>query len=126
MLRRRGEHLVPAEIMPESSKYPSIAPIETGKGGVVTSGTSTTISSTAELTDRSLCALTGHKNLNLTSEEKRLFYQLFQAADTTNLGVVTGEVAVPFFEKTKLPPDTLGLVCSALILGKRMSRNHSE
>lgn len=39
-----------------------------------------------------------------------MFYQLFQAADTTNLGVVTGEVAVPFFEKTKLPPDTLGLV----------------
>ncbi|KAL2002196.1 hypothetical protein VTN02DRAFT_459 [Thermoascus thermophilus] len=51
-----------------------------------------------------------HQNLNLTSEEKRLFYQLFQAADTTNLGVVTGEVAVPFFEKTKLPPDTLGLI----------------
>ncbi|KAJ9237058.1 hypothetical protein DTO166G5_3743 [Paecilomyces variotii] len=51
-----------------------------------------------------------HPNLNLTSEEKRVFYQLFQAADTTNLGVVTGEVAVPFFEKTKLPPDTLGLI----------------
>ncbi|KAL1867209.1 hypothetical protein Plec18167_008750 [Paecilomyces lecythidis] len=51
-----------------------------------------------------------HPNLNLTPEEKRVFYQLFQAADTTNLGVVTGEVAVPFFEKTKLPPDTLGLI----------------
>lgn len=50
-------------------------------------------------------------NLNLTQEEKRVFFQLFQAADTTNLGVVTGEHAVPFFEKTKLPPDTLGLVC---------------
>lgn len=49
-------------------------------------------------------------NLNLTPEEKRAFYQLFQAADTTNLGVITGEVAVPFFEKTKLAPETLGLV----------------
>lgn len=51
-----------------------------------------------------------HPNLHLTSEEKRLYYKLFQAADTTNLGVITGEVAVPFFEKTKLPPDTLGLI----------------
>ncbi|EEA22920.1 hypothetical protein EYB25_005689 [Talaromyces marneffei] len=49
-------------------------------------------------------------NLNLTQEEKKVFFQLFQAADTTNLGVVTGEHAVPFFEKTKLPPDTLGLI----------------
>lgn len=49
-------------------------------------------------------------NLNLTPEEKRVFFQLFQAADSTNLGVVTGEHAVPFFEKTKLPPDTLGLI----------------
>lgn len=49
-------------------------------------------------------------NLNLTPEEKRVFFQLFQAADTTNLGVITGEVAVPFFEKTRLPPEHLGLV----------------
>lgn len=55
--------------------------------------------------------LTAHQpNLNLTAEEKRVFYQLFQAADTTNLGVITGEIAVPFFEKTKLAPETLGLV----------------
>jgi epidermal growth factor receptor substrate 15 len=46
----------------------------------------------------------------LTPEEKRVFYQLFQAADTTNLGVITGEIAVPFFEKTKLAPETLGLI----------------
>ena len=39
-----------------------------------------------------------------------MFYQLFQAADTTNLGVITGEVAVPFFEKTNLSPEALGLV----------------
>ncbi|OOQ91643.1 UBA/TS-N domain protein [Penicillium brasilianum] len=49
-----------------------------------------------------------HPNLNLTAEEKRVFYQLFQAADTTNLGVITGEIAVPFFEKTHLPSGTLG------------------
>ncbi|KAJ5676122.1 hypothetical protein N7462_009019 [Penicillium macrosclerotiorum] len=49
-----------------------------------------------------------HPNLNLTPEEKRVFYQLFQAADTTNLGVITGEIAVPFFEKTHLPSATLG------------------
>ncbi|RDW70772.1 EF hand domain protein [Aspergillus mulundensis] len=49
-------------------------------------------------------------SLNLTPEEKRVFYQLFQVADTTNLGVITGEIAVPFFEKTKLAPETLGLI----------------
>jgi epidermal growth factor receptor substrate 15 len=49
-------------------------------------------------------------NLNLTAEEKRVFFQLFQAADTDRLGVVTGEIAVKFFEKTKLPPPTLGEV----------------
>nr|KMM67329.1 EF hand domain-containing protein [Coccidioides posadasii RMSCC 3488] len=51
-----------------------------------------------------------HPNLNLTPEEKRVFYQLFQTADKTNLGVVTGEVAVSFFEKTNLPAETLGLI----------------
>lgn len=63
----------------------------------------------AELTDHSFLAQR-HPNLHLTPEEKRVFFQLFQAADTTNLGVITGEIAVPFFEKTHLSPDTLGLV----------------
>ncbi|KAI5283952.1 hypothetical protein KEM54_001699, partial [Ascosphaera aggregata] len=49
-------------------------------------------------------------NLNLTPEEKRLYYRLFQIADKTNLGVITGEVAVSFFEKTGLPSDTLGQI----------------
>jgi epidermal growth factor receptor substrate 15 len=39
-----------------------------------------------------------------------VFGQLFAAADTDNIGVVTGEVAVKFFEKTKLAPATLGEV----------------
>jgi hypothetical protein len=55
-------------------------------------------------------ATTAAPNLNLTAEEKRVFFQLFQAADTDKLGVITGEVAVKFFEKTKLPPPTLGEV----------------
>ncbi|KAK2805136.1 hypothetical protein FQN50_006381 [Emmonsiellopsis sp. PD_5] len=52
----------------------------------------------------------GHPNLNLTREEKQAFYQLFQIVDKTKLGVVTGEVAVPFFEKANLPLETLGLI----------------
>ncbi|KAI4116773.1 MAG: hypothetical protein LQ345_002865 [Seirophora villosa] len=56
--------------------------------------------------DRKLCA--EHPNLHLSPEERRYFGQLFSAADTDKLGVVTGEVAVKFFEKTKLPPATLG------------------
>lgn len=52
----------------------------------------------------------GQPNLNLTPEEKRVYYQLFQTADKTNLGVVTGEVAVSFFERTGLPPDVLGQI----------------
>ncbi|KAE8449707.1 hypothetical protein EG329_007482 [Mollisiaceae sp. DMI_Dod_QoI] len=47
-------------------------------------------------------------NLNLTPEEKRLFGQLFRQADSDSVGVVTGEVAVKFFEKTRLEPRVLG------------------
>ncbi|KAF2146149.1 uncharacterized protein K452DRAFT_294753 [Aplosporella prunicola CBS 121167] len=46
--------------------------------------------------------------LNLTPEEKRIFGELFRQADTEQMGVVTGEVAVKFFERTKLPPAVLG------------------
>ncbi|CAL3967041.1 unnamed protein product [Diplocarpon coronariae] len=47
-------------------------------------------------------------SLNLTQEEKRVFGQLFRQADSENIGVVTGEVAVKFFEKTRLEPRILG------------------
>lgn len=69
-----------------------------------------------------------HPNLNLTAEEKRVFYQLFQAADTTNLGVITGEIAVPFFEKTHLPSGTLGEVCILRDKGysKSLTTNSSD
>ena len=51
-----------------------------------------------------------HPNLHLSPEERRLFGQLFSAADSEKIGVVTGEVAVKFLEKTRLPPDVLGEV----------------
>lgn len=54
-----------------------------------------------------------HPNLHLTPEERRLFGQLFAAADTEKLGVVTGEVGVKFFEKTRLSPAVLGEVSLA-------------
>jgi hypothetical protein len=53
---------------------------------------------------------TAAPSLNLTAEEKRVFGQLFRQADTDGLGVVTGEVAVKFFEKTRLEPRVLGEV----------------
>jgi hypothetical protein len=58
---------------------------------------------------------TGLPQLNLTPDEKRVFGQLFQQADTDSLGVVTGEVAVKFFERTKLAPSVLGEVRSPMI-----------
>ncbi|MCJ1474984.1 hypothetical protein MMC13_003644 [Lambiella insularis] len=50
-----------------------------------------------------------HPNLHLSPEERRLFGQVFSAADADNLGVVTGDVALRFFpERTKLPSEILG------------------
>ena len=49
-------------------------------------------------------------SLNLTPDEKRLYGQLFRQADTGNAGVVTGEIAVKFFEKTGLDSRVLGEV----------------
>ena len=54
----------------------------------------------------------GAPNLNLTPEEKRVYGQLFRQADTDNVGVVTGEIAVKFFEKTRLDSRVLGEVSS--------------
>ena len=49
-------------------------------------------------------------SLNLTPEERKAYGQLFQQADGDGLGVVTGDVAVKFFEKTKLDSSVLGEV----------------
>lgn len=46
--------------------------------------------------------------LNLSAEEKRAFGYLFNQADTDQLGVITGERAVPFFERTGVSPNVLG------------------
>ncbi|KAL9111579.1 MAG: hypothetical protein Q9227_004067 [Pyrenula ochraceoflavens] len=51
---------------------------------------------------------TGQPNLNLTAEEKRYYGQLFRSADPDGFGAVSGDVAVKFFEKTKLQADVLG------------------
>ncbi|KAK5997168.1 putative calcium-binding protein [Cladobotryum mycophilum] len=50
----------------------------------------------------------GAPNLNLSPEEKRIYGQLFRQADGEGVGVVTGEVAVKFFEKTRLDSRILG------------------
>jgi epidermal growth factor receptor substrate 15 len=55
----------------------------------------------------------GAPNLNLTAEEKRVYGQLFRQADTESVGVVTGEIAVKFFEKTRLDSRVLGEVSLA-------------
>jgi hypothetical protein len=51
-----------------------------------------------------------HPKLNLTVEEKKVYGQLFRAADPDGFGVVSGDVAVTFFDRTKLPSDVLGQV----------------
>lgn len=58
----------------------------------------------------------GAPNLNLSPEEKRIYGQFFRQADTDNVGVVTGEIAVKFFEKTRLDSRILGEVCRSLNL----------
>jgi hypothetical protein len=48
--------------------------------------------------------------LKLTPQEKAAFKQLFSQADQGDNGVITGEVAVKFLEKTNVPQDILGQV----------------
>lgn len=46
--------------------------------------------------------------MNLSPDEKRAFSFLFNQADTDQLGVVTGERAVSFFERTRVDANVLG------------------
>ncbi|KAI1460972.1 hypothetical protein F4805DRAFT_454420 [Annulohypoxylon moriforme] len=46
--------------------------------------------------------------LILSPEEKRVYGQLFREADIEGAGIVTGDVAVKFFEKTRLDSRILG------------------
>jgi hypothetical protein len=50
------------------------------------------------------------RNLNLTPEEKRVYSRLFRQADSDSVGVVTGDVAAKFFDKTRLDSSILGEV----------------
>jgi hypothetical protein len=56
----------------------------------------------------------GHPKLNLTAEEKRVYGQLFRTADPDGFGAVSGDVAVTFFDKTKLSSEALGQVRTAI------------
>ncbi|KAK3699016.1 hypothetical protein LTR37_016620, partial [Vermiconidia calcicola] len=49
-----------------------------------------------------------HAILKLTPHEKAAYSHLFNLADSDSLGVVTGERAVSFFEKTHVPAPALG------------------
>ncbi len=49
-------------------------------------------------------------SLTLSPDEKAVYGQLFRAADTESIGVVTGEVAVKFFEKSGVSPTILGQI----------------
>ncbi|KAK5163569.1 uncharacterized protein LTR77_010518 [Saxophila tyrrhenica] len=49
-----------------------------------------------------------HAILKLTPNEKAAYSHLFSLADSDSLGVVTGERAVSFFEKTHVPAPVLG------------------
>ncbi|CAG8646248.1 171_t:CDS:2, partial [Acaulospora morrowiae] len=44
----------------------------------------------------------------LTPEEKQVYGQLFKVADVEKKGVIEGQHAVKFFEKSGLPAKTLG------------------
>jgi epidermal growth factor receptor substrate 15 len=59
--------------------------------------------------------------LNLTEEERRVYNLLFKQADTKNDGIVTGDVAIPLFARTKIPEHTLGEV-SGIVRETRATR----
>ena len=46
----------------------------------------------------------------LSPEEKRYYGSLFKSADTESIGVITGAIAVKFFERSGLPAQTLGQI----------------
>jgi epidermal growth factor receptor substrate 15 len=46
----------------------------------------------------------------LNAEERKAYDRLLKEADPDGFGAVSGDIAVKFFERTKLPPDVLGQV----------------
>jgi hypothetical protein len=61
-------------------------------------------------------------SLSLRPEERRVYGSLYRQADPDGIGFVTGEAAVKFFEKTRIEPRVLGLVCSIFSLCGRRTR----
>ena len=55
-------------------------------------------------------ALPSPQPVRLTPDEKRLYGQLFRIADSGQVGVITGAVAVEFFKKSRLTPSVLAEV----------------
>lgn len=58
--------------------------------------------------DNAMTAVNPITLLSLTAEEKHIYAQLFEHADSEKIGVVMGPQAVPFFGKSKLSPKILG------------------
>ncbi|RMZ84005.1 hypothetical protein DV737_g1284, partial [Chaetothyriales sp. CBS 132003] len=52
----------------------------------------------------------GHPDLHLTAEEKQVYGKLLKEADPDGFGVVSGDIAVKFFERTRLAADVLGQI----------------
>lgn len=48
--------------------------------------------------------------MSLSAEEKRYYGQLYKVADKEKVGVITGDVAVKFFERSGLPAPVLGQI----------------
>jgi len=59
-----------------------------------------------------MIASTPPQPVRLTQDEKRLYGQLFRIADSGQVGVITGAVAVEFFKKSRLTPSVLAEVHS--------------
>lgn len=55
-------------------------------------------------------ASTNAPRLDLTPEEQYAYSQLFQAADIEKKGLISGQVAVSFLTKSKLPINVLSEV----------------
>ena len=72
-----------------------------------------------------MTALPTPQPVRLTPDEKRLYGQLFRIADSTQVGVITGAVAVEFFKKSRLTPTTLAEVISDLPSFNDPKANHT-
>lgn len=61
-------------------------------------------------------------DISLSTEERRAFDRLFENADKEQLGVLTGDKAVPFFEASELPGQ-VGAASDHLVMCHERGRN---